>query len=306
MPTETQPATEAIEAAVNYRFRDPDLVSRALTHASIAEQRLQSNERMEFLGDSVLGLIVAERIYQRYPHLLEGEMTKIKSTAVSRQTCATIARRLGLDRWLVLGKGMQRENGMPQSLSAAVLESVIAAIYLDGGYAAAEAFVAPLFEPLIDVAARSGHQENFKSVLQQHAQQAGLEPPGYRVLDEKGPDHAKAFKVAAEIGSRRFTPTWGNSKKQAEQAAALVALEELGLVEKTPEGLIRLVNGRDETEPKAAPGAPAVPATAAAASANKAGAKKRKPAGKKKAKPKPAPREVSGARKARKTARVAK
>jgi ribonuclease-3 len=256
MAIDTQQARQAIEQAVGHCFKDPTLVIRALTHASVAEQRLASNERMEFLGDSVLGLIVSQRIYERYPDLLEGEMTKIKSTAVSRQTCATLARRLGLEQWLVLGKGMQRENGMPQSLAAAVLESVIAAVYLDGGYAAAEAFVAPLFEPLIERAAKSGHQENFKSVLQQHAQQSGLETPTYRVLDEKGPDHAKAFKVAVEIGARRFNASWGQSKKQAEQLAALCALEELGLVEKSEDGLVRVVR----PDSPGANGAAALPA----------------------------------------------
>ena len=249
-------ACRAVEEAVGYSFTDPALVTRALTHASVAEQRLESNERMEFLGDSVLGLVVAERIYQRYPGLLEGEMTKIKSTAVSRSTCAQIARRLGLERLLVLGKGMQRDDGLPQSLAAAVLESVIAAVYLDGGYAAAEAFVAPLFEPLIDRAARSGHQENFKSVLQQHAQQQGLETPAYRVLDEKGPDHAKAFKVAAEIGGQRFEPCWGPSKKQAEQMAALAALQELGLVEKSDDGAVRVVGGEAAPVPVPVPAPP--------------------------------------------------
>jgi len=233
----------AAERAVGYSFKNPELIQRALTHASIAEQRALSNERMEFLGDSVLGLIVSERIYHRYPTLLEGEMTKIKSSAVSRQTCAMIARSLGLDEILVTGKGMQSSSAMPQSLAAAALESVIAAIYLDGGYSAAEAFIGPLIDPIIERAASSGHQENFKSVLQQHAQQTGQETPVYRVLDEKGPDHAKCFKVGVEIGSRKFTPSWGQSKKQAEQAAALNALTELGLVETTGDGHVKVVNG---------------------------------------------------------------
>jgi ribonuclease-3 len=225
---------------LGHSFKDPSLIQRAVTHASIAETRLESNERMEFLGDSVLGMIVAERIYHQHPHLLEGEMTKIKSTTVSRQTCAMLARQLGLDELLVLGKGMQRAEAMPQSLAAAVLESMIAALYLDGGYAAAEKFVGPLVDPLIARAAASGHQENFKSVLQQHAQQNEMDTPVYRVLDEKGPDHAKCFKVCVEIGPRKFESSWGQSKKQAEQAAALNALTELGLVQKTEDGYLRV------------------------------------------------------------------
>jgi ribonuclease III len=241
LTTEQAQIIQSAETALGYRFTDPGLLIRALTHASIAEARTDSNERMEFLGDSVLGLIVSERIYSRFPDLLEGEMTKIKSTAVSRQTCAMLARSLGLDELLVTGKGMQQSEAMPHSLAAAVLESVIAAVYLDGGYSAAERFVGPLMDPLIERAARSGHQENFKSVLQQYAQRTDQDTPAYRVLDEKGPDHAKCFKVGVEIGAQRFTPSWGQSKKQAEQTAALNALTELGLVVTTEDGHIRIV-----------------------------------------------------------------
>jgi ribonuclease III len=239
----SEEALAEAEAALQHSFQDRTLLARALTHASIAEERTHSNERMEFLGDSVLGAIVAERIYHRFPDLLEGEMTKIKSNVVSRQTCAAIARELGLDQLLIIGKGMQQSDSMPHSLAAAVLESVIAAIYLDAGYAAAERFIARQIDPYIQRARASGHQENFKSVLQQHTQQNELETPIYRVLDEKGPDHAKCFKVSVEIGSRRFTASWGQSKKQAEQAAALLALTELGLVEQTEDGLVRVIAG---------------------------------------------------------------
>lgn len=242
LPVEPAQIVQSAQRALGYEFKNPDLIVRALTHASIAETKTDSNERMEFLGDSVLGLIVSERIYHRFPTLLEGEMTKIKSTAVSRQTCAMIARTLGLDELLVTGKGMQTAEAMPHSLAAAVLEAVIAAVYLDGGFAAAEGFVGPLVDPLIERAASSGHQENFKSVLQQHAQQTDQDTPVYRVLDEKGPDHAKCFKVCVEIGAHRFTPSWGQSKKQAEQTAALNALTELGLVQTTEDGHVRITS----------------------------------------------------------------
>lgn len=237
----TDEVRQAAEKAIGYTFQDPRLLERALTHSSLAESRVESNERMEFLGDSVLGLIVSERIFHKFPDLQEGEMTKIKSAAVSRQTCAVISRELGIDEFLRLGKGMQTKDGLPQSLSAAVFESVIAAVYLDGGYEAADRFVRPLVEPLIERAAASGHQENFKSVLQQHAQQHLGETPAYRILDEKGPDHSKCFKIGVEIGGRRFEPVWAGSKKQAEQMAALNALKELGIVRPDASGVIRLV-----------------------------------------------------------------
>jgi ribonuclease-3 len=228
--------SEAIQNIIGYRFADPTLLTRAMTHASVAESRQESNERMEFLGDSVLGLICCEMIYGLYPTLLEGEMTKIKSTVVSRQTCAVIARELGLQKFLLLGKGMQTQRDLPQSLAAAAVESVVAALYLDGGMEPVRRFLAPLLEPMIRRAAVSGHQENFKSVLQQHAQQTFGESPVYVVLDEKGPDHAKCFELAVEIAGRRYPACWGASKKQAEQQAALNALNELGLLDLTKDG----------------------------------------------------------------------
>lgn len=231
----------AVQRSLGYEFKDEGLLRRALTHASVADTRLDSNERLEFLGDSVLGLIVCEMIHETYPHLLEGEMTKIKSTVVSRQTCAAISRELGLDAYLSLGKGMQSSQVVPQSLAAAVLESLVAAIYLDGGLAAARAFLEPIVGPLIDTAESSGHQENFKSVLQQHAQQSFNDTPCYLVLDEKGPDHSKCFEVCVEIGTRRFKSSWGQSKKQAEQQAALYALHELGVASEDSSGRVRVM-----------------------------------------------------------------
>lgn len=211
----------------------------ALTHASTTENGLNSNERLEFLGDSVLGIVVCERIYRRYPSLREGEMTKIKSVVVSRETCARIARQIGLEPLLSLGKGMQGGE-LPASLSACAFESVIGALFLDAGFDRAAAFLIPLVEPLIDKAAASGHQQNFKSVLQQYAQHHLNATPTYRVLDEKGPDHSKCFKITVEVAGRRFEPCWGATKKKGEQEAALAALRELGLIEDM-EGDVRVV-----------------------------------------------------------------
>jgi ribonuclease III len=230
-----------VQERTGHQFRDEALLRRALTHASVAESRVESNERLEFLGDSVLGLIVCDLIHQNYPDLLEGEMTKIKSTVVSRQTCAAISREQGLDTFLSLGKGMQSSQAVPQSLAAAVLESLIAAIYLDGGLDAARAFLEPILMPLIERAESCGHQENFKSVLQQHAQQSFNDTPCYLVLDEKGPDHSKCFEVCVEIGARRFKSSWGQSKKQAEQQAALYALHELGVAVEDESGRVRVL-----------------------------------------------------------------
>ncbi len=227
---------EQLESTLGYQFREPSLLVLALSHASNAENRVDSNERLEFLGDAVLGLVTVELTFRRFPMLLEGDMTKIKSHAVSRETCARIAERLGLEQHLVLGKGMLNNGVLPSSLAAAALEAVIGAIYLDGGFDAAAAFVRPLIEDVIERAAQSGHQQNFKSVLQQHAQQTLGHTPTYRILDEKGPDHAKCFKICVEVGARRFEPAWGQTKKKAEQDAALQALRELGVVRETASG----------------------------------------------------------------------
>jgi ribonuclease-3 len=226
---------------IGYTFADPALLELALTHASVAESRVKSNERLEFLGDAVLGLIVCQRAYELYPTLLEGEMTKIKSTVVSRQSCAAIAQEIGLHGCLALGKGMRVHDTLPPSLAAAALEAVAAAIYLDAGMQRAKDFLLPHVEPLIHRAFDSGHQENFKSILQQHSQQQLHDTPTYVVLEQRGPDHAKHFHVCVQIGERRFPSSWGQSKKQAEQQAALLALYELGVTVADEQGRVRVV-----------------------------------------------------------------
>lgn len=235
-------APTSLEDRIGYRFKDPALLDLALTHASMADNRIASNERLEYLGDAVLGLVTVELTYRRFPSLLEGDLTKIKSHVVSRESCATIAARLQLEEHLVLGKGMQNAGPLPASLTSSALEAVIGAVYIDGGFEAASAFIRPLLAEAIERTAQSGHQQNFKSVLQQHAQQTLGHTPLYRILDEKGPDHAKCFKICVEIGGRRFEPAWGQTKKKAEQDAALIALRELGVVRQVAEGEF-IVNG---------------------------------------------------------------
>ncbi|MFG0305823.1 MAG: ribonuclease III [Phycisphaerales bacterium JB040] len=240
-------ALSRAEAILGHTFRDKTLLQLALTHSSLSDSRFDSNERLEFLGDAVLGCIVCERIYERFPEHLEGEMTKIKSAAVSRRTCADIASDLELTDLIFVGKGMQNTGPLPRSLAAAIVEALIGALYLDAGLETVKRFLLPLIDPVITDANDSGHQRNFKSVLQQHAQQVLATPPQYRVIDEKGPDHAKSFQVRVEIGDRQFEPSWGNSKKQAEQQAALNALKELSLVVRTDSGRYRLAeNGEGE------------------------------------------------------------
>ncbi len=235
------PVLAEAEAILGHTFRDRELLRQALTHASIAGTRFDSNERLEFLGDAVLGFVVCEFLHARFEDLLEGDLTKIKSAVVSRETCARVACDLGLHEMLAIGKGMQGRTELPLSLAAAAYEAVIAAMYLDEGLDAARAFVVRTLEDTIVAAAESGHQENFKSVLQQHAQDHTLDPPNYILVEERGPDHAKEFLVAVELGEERFGPCWAESKKRAEQLAALTALELLGLIVHDDEGRVLYV-----------------------------------------------------------------
>ncbi|MEM6259312.1 MAG: ribonuclease III [Planctomycetota bacterium] len=216
---------------LGYTFKDEAILQEALTHASCADARVNSNERMEFLGDAILGFVVCEYLYQNFPDLLEGDLTKIKSAVVSRRICAKISQSIELETMLNLGKGMSGRPKLPNSVAAAVFESIIAGIYLDGGIRSARSFVLRMVKPYIHEAAESAHQQNFKSVLQQIAQRHLPTNPQYLLVDEKGPDHAKAFEVAVQIDGRSFPSAWANSKKQAEQQAALNALCELGITE---------------------------------------------------------------------------
>jgi ribonuclease-3 len=231
----------ALEASLGYRFRDPGLLDRAMTHSSMTDSGLDANERLEFLGDAVLGMVVCDLLYQQFPSFREGELTKIKSHTVSRDTCAVIARKLGIEQFLLLGKGMQGSRELPASLAACALESVIGAIYLDGGMDAARAFIVMQVQGEIDQASASGHHRNFKSALQQHCQTTMSLAPMYRILDEQGPDHAKCFKIAVEVAGKRYSACWGATKKKAEQDAALLALREMGVVEGTEGGDVRMV-----------------------------------------------------------------
>jgi ribonuclease-3 len=218
---------ERCQIRLGYRFLDQRYLDAALTHASGADHRLSSNERLEFLGDAILGFVVCEQLYRQFADQLEGELTKLKSIVVSRQTCAKISQALGLREFLVLGKGMTTHPVVPPSVLSDVLESLIAAIYLDGGIEPVREFILCYFGPEIEAAAAGEAGSNFKSLLQQFAQREHGVTPTYHLLDEKGPDHSKCFKISAQIGRQRFSPAWGRSKKESEQRAAQNALSEL-------------------------------------------------------------------------------
>jgi ribonuclease-3 len=215
---------------IGHVFRDPALLVAAVTHASGAKHRLASNERLEFLGDAVLGFLVCERLFQTFPESLEGDLTRIKSVVVSRETCSRLSEGLGLADFLIVGKGLAFNRPVPASVLSDLFESIVAAIYLDGGMDAVRPFVDRLLGPEIDKVVSGELGSNHKSLLQQLAQRDFGLTPTYEVLAEEGPDHSKSFHVSAQIGTRRYPPAWGRNKKEAEQRAASNALVDLQAV----------------------------------------------------------------------------
>lgn len=215
------------QEAIGYTFRKPELLRAALTHTSGANTRAASNERLEFLGDSVLGLVTCEQLFLRFPDYQEGDLTKVKSVVVSRKTCAAFSQELGLGGFLFMGKGVSLYGELPSNLLADVFEALVAAIFLDGGWDAARSFVLRFIEPEIERVARDAVAASSKSQLQQVVQKLYGGTPRYYLLDEQGPDHDKCFKVAADAEGHRFPPAWGRNKKEAELKAALNALAEI-------------------------------------------------------------------------------
>ncbi len=226
---------------LGYEFRDPAILAEALRHASVAHTRKNSNERMEFLGDSILSFVVCEHLFREYPDFLEGDLTKIKSAVVSRRICAVVSREIGLADLITLGKGMSRGSEIPESVTSAVYESIIAGIYLDGGIDPARDFIArTLFKHIVELNKPGSIHDNYKSTLQTVSQRQFTSNPQYTLLSETGPDHAKSFEVCVIIAGQRFPAAWSNTKKQAEQTAALHALVELGYATKIGDGHVFL------------------------------------------------------------------
>ena len=171
--------------------------------------------------------MVCDLLFHQYTDYLEGDLTKIKSIVVSRQTCAKISESLGLQEFLIIGKGMTTHPSVPPSLLADVFESLIAGVFLDGGKEIVWEFVTKFVAPEIELAVGGETGGNYKSLLQQLAQREHGSTPTYQLLDEKGPDHSKCFKIAARIGQQKYQPAWGRNKKEAEQRAARNALSQL-------------------------------------------------------------------------------
>lgn len=208
-------------SSLPHAFADESLLRLALTHASTGEER--DNERLEFLGDAVLDLIVADELFRAHPDLPEGILTELKAWLVSRRTLADVAREIGLDERARTGMGLQ-SRALPRSVLANLYEAVLGAVYLDGGLPAAEAFArTTLADPLRNVRQRE-QGSNPKQTLQRRCQMETGAPPTYHLMDERGEAHARAFLVSAQVDGRRFPSAWGRTRKEAERWAAFEAL----------------------------------------------------------------------------------
>ena len=221
---------DELQELMGYRFKDRHLLELALTHTSSVVDRRESNERHEFFGDAVLDLVICQALFEMYPEYNEGDLTKIKSRLVSRETCADVAEKLNLVEHLRVGRGTG-SRGIKGSIVAGTLEALIAVVYIDGGIEQARKFILRLYDKLLKDADANEHQDNYKSLLQQYSQQNMNELPIYEIIDEQGPEHNKCFEVEVSIGGKAYGAAWGISKKVSEQAAAKKALETMGVIE---------------------------------------------------------------------------
>ena len=216
-----------LQESIEYSFSDPSLLENALRHASASDRQHQSNERLEFLGDAVIGLAVAEKIHSLRPPRTEGEMTAMKSAAVRGPSLELVGRDLNLQDFLLTDEGLSRGEAYPGSLIAAAYEALVGAIFLDGGWAEARDFVIRTLAAQIQKAERGEHQPNFKAILQEKLQAEGKAPPQYVTVKALGPAHNKRFQAAVTADGRERGSGWGATKKEAQQNAACAALEEL-------------------------------------------------------------------------------
>ncbi len=219
-----------LEAVIGYQFHNISLLQNALTHSSYANERwhnsLLSNERLEFLGDSVLGMLVAEYLYHNFPNRPEGELTRMRADMVCEQTLAAAANRIGLGGHLLLGHGEEQGGGRSRnSILADAMESVIAACFLDGGMEAALKLVQQLI--LVEVPVTKLHNMDYKTKLQELVQQKKNQILSYKLASQSGPDHDKKFDVEVSLNGRVVGRGSGSSKKRAEQMAAKCAIEKL-------------------------------------------------------------------------------
>jgi len=244
VPSPPDPAAiEELEAILGHRFAHPALLLRALTHSSLAHERgalelpHEDNETLEFLGDAVVGMIVAEYVFRQYPELSEGSLTRLRGALVSRRHLAVVAASLGLGKFLLLGRGEERSGGRAKTaLLANAMEAIIGAIYLDAGLEAVRALIdtrviTPVLATLRQQLGAADGMGDFKSTLQELLQARHLGQPDYRVTGESGPDHRKQFFVQVRVAGESVAEGEGRSRKHAEQDAARRAIDKLRTAE---------------------------------------------------------------------------
>jgi len=213
-----------LQRKLQINFEDEGLLLKALTHRSFsyeAEGEIGDNERLEYLGDSVLNLIISEYLYHRYPELLEGDLTKLRAVVVRRSTLAKISRELELGKYIRLGEGERASGGRERSSNLAdALEAVIAAIFLDQGWQRTKDFIIDFFKEQIEDIVANKRWQDYKSYLQELIQRDLKRLPEYEIIDTEGPDHDKTFFGQVKVGGKVLGKGIGKSKKKAEQAAA--------------------------------------------------------------------------------------
>lgn len=224
-----------LETKLQIKFQNPAILRNALVHRSYLnekkEEKPESNERLEFLGDSVLSLVTSQYLYQKYPHHPEGLLTNYRSSLVKTQTLAKVAQELDLGKFLFLSKGEEESGGRENlSLLADTLEAIIGAIYLDQGFLSCQNFINSFLFPLLPEIIQKGEYRDYKSSLQEYLQAKGKTSPSYKVLQTFGPEHAKTFTIVVSSQKEILGEGKGHSKQIAQQEAAKTALEKFGVL----------------------------------------------------------------------------
>lgn len=223
----------AFQKKAGIKFKDPGLLDLAFHHRSHSNENSKTrinNERLEFLGDAVLGMVVASRLYACMTDRQEGDLAKTKSVVVSEDTLSMIAQELDVNNYLVLGKGEEMSGGRTKkAILADALEAIIGALYLDSGFVAAEHFVLGIMNPQIQLVLQNRHHKDYKTTLQEYVQKQFKTIPKYVLVNKTGPDHDRTFWVSVDIQGSIFGPESGKNKKEAEQAVAGKACRHLGL-----------------------------------------------------------------------------
>lgn len=228
---ETYKGLENLENAIGYTFNNKNLLLEALNHRSYAnETNKKSNERLEFLGDSILEFVMTENLYKILPNTKEGEMTKIRAYIVCEESLYDVAKKLKFENYIRLGKSQLKSGGKSKPILADMVEAIIAAIYLDSNMENSKKFILNNLKDRVNRAIFSDHLKDYKTILQETIQEKGTKKIEYTIIDESGPDHEKIFTVKLEIGSKEYAIASGKSKKEAQTKAAKLALIKMNII----------------------------------------------------------------------------